>query len=145
MARVDFAFGAPDRLRTACEVAHKHVKAGHVVLVYSRDADLLGRFDAQLWGLEPTAFIPHAYADDPLAAQAPVVMTTELPGLTPDRQNGAWLLNLDLDCPSDTGKFDRILEIVSTDESDIQQARQRWKAYKSAGHDVHAHDLTQRR
>ena len=38
MSRVDFAFGAPDRLRMACEVVRKHYEAGRQVVVYLSDA-----------------------------------------------------------------------------------------------------------
>lgn len=140
MARVDFAFGAADRLRAACGVVRKHYQAGHSVVVYSRDAPLLERFNQMLWGVAPTAFVPHVFVDDPLAAQTPVLLTSMPPAAEPK----AWLLNLDAQCPPGCEQFERVLEIVSQEEEEIRAARERWKQYKSQGHDVLAHDISAR-
>src|SRR5690606_8637260 len=140
MSRVDFAFGAPNRLRTACEVVRKHYNAGRLVVVYTQDRQRLERFDHLLWSFDPAAFVPHVMTDDPLAAQTPVQLTATAPataqaGHTPP----AWLLNLDLSCPPGYEHFDRILEIVSDHEDDKLAARERWLQYKAAGHALHAH------
>ncbi|WP_397474337.1 DNA polymerase III subunit chi [Pusillimonas sp.] len=140
-ARVDFAFGAPDRLRMACDVVRKHYDKGRRLVVYCADATLLERFDLMLWGFEATAFVPHVAADDPLAAQTPILLTDkaiEPPGSDP----APWLVNLDEQCPPAADRYERILEIVSRDEASVQAARQRWRQYKSDGYDLHAHDLS---
>src|SRR3546814_3195272 len=75
MSRIDFAFGAPDRLRMACEVVRKHYVSGRPLLVYTQDTQRLARFDRLLWGFDAQAFVPHVQADDPLAGQTPVLLT----------------------------------------------------------------------
>ncbi|WP_368643908.1 DNA polymerase III subunit chi [Castellaniella ginsengisoli] len=140
MSRVDFAYGAAHRLRMACGTAARHVGAGRRLLVYCTDERRLQRFDALLWEFEPASFIPHALADDPLADRADVILVADaatLAGMPP----GGWLLNLDLDCPPQAERFERILEIVSGHEADIQAARARWSRYQQAGHDVRGHRL----
>lgn len=140
-ARVDFAFGAPDRLRMACDVVRKHYEKGRRLVVYSSDASLLQRFDLMLWGFEATAFVPHVLADDALAAQTPVLLTDK--EFDPAGSDPApWLLNLDAHCPPAADRYERILEIVSHDESSVQAARERWRRYKSEGYDLHAHDVS---
>jgi len=140
MSRVDFAYGATHRLHMACSTAARHVGAGRRLLVYCTDARRLHRFDALLWEFEPASFIPHALAGDPLADQADVVLVPDAATLDALPPQG-WLLNLDLDCPPQAGRFERILEIVSGHEADIQAARQRWTHYQQAGHDVRGHRL----
>jgi len=142
MSRVDFAYGAAHRLRAACRTTARHVRAGHRLLVYCTDARRLQRFDGLLWDVEPTSFIPHAYLDDPLAGQADVVLVSDAAALASAPATG-WLLNLDLACPPGAERFDRILEIVSRHEADLQAARSRWAHYKDAGHDVRGHQLPQ--
>ena len=145
MARVDFAFGASDRLRTACVVTRKRYLAGATVLAYSTDAQRLAAFDRMLWAFDPTSFVPHLSVDDPLAADTPVVLLASTPGAWLDRlpESAArpWLLNLDDRCPPDLDRFARVMEIVANGAEDRQMARQRWREYANAGHDVHAHDL----
>jgi DNA polymerase-3 subunit chi len=160
MSRIDFAFGAPDRLRMACEVVRKHYEAGRHVVVYSTDGPRLARFDRLLWGFEPTAFVPHVMADDPLASQARVVLCKSEPwqatrlalGALPDEKSGpveenkpaSWLVNLDSNCPPEAEHFERILEIVSGNEQDKSEARERWRQYQAAGHTLRAHDVSPR-
>ncbi|ASC89390.1 DNA polymerase III subunit chi [Alcaligenes nematophilus] len=138
MSRVDFAFGAPDRLRMACEVVRKHYEAGRQVVVYLSDARQLARFDRLLWGFESTAFVPHVGVEDPLAATTPVLLTSAAPVPAGEQ---SWLLNLDAQCPPGFEQFPRILEIVSEREADRTQARERWRVYQAQGCQVHAHKL----
>lgn len=146
MARVDFAFGAPHRLRKACEVVHRHYLAGRHVLVYTADARRLAHFDQLLWSFESTAFVPHVADDDPLAADTPVLLSQRLALPLPLDAGGEppWLLNLDLALPPAPERFKRILEIVSLHVEDRQAARERWRQYQALGHDMHAHDLASR-
>lgn len=147
MTRIDFAFGVQHRLRAACEVVHKHYLAGRRMIVYSSDLQRLAYFDRLLWGYDAAAFVPHVSTGDPLAPDTPVVLTSTDP-LQAREQAGAddaWLLNLDLACPDAAGSFSRILEIVSNHDEDKAAARERWRAYQAAGHDVRGHDVSQKR
>ncbi len=139
MTRVDFAFGAPDRLRMACEVVRKHYEAGRHVVVYLSDARQLARFDRLLWGFESTAFVPHVHVDDPLASSTAVLLTSTTPVPAGEQ---TWLLNLDTQCPPGFEQFPRILEIVSEREADRTQARERWRVYQTQGCKLHAHKLS---
>jgi DNA polymerase-3 subunit chi len=143
MARVDFAFGAPDRLQMACEVVQKQYLAGRRMLVYTQDESRLSRFDGLLWGVEPTSFVPHVMADDPLAPDTPIWLIRATPAAWLEKQAhpNVWLLNLDDDCPPDTQAFKRILEIVSDNDDDKMKARQRWRQYQAEGHTLHAHSM----
>ncbi len=75
MTRIDFAFGAPDRLRMACQVVRKRYLAGQRLVVYCREGSRLAQFDRMLWAFDDTSFVPHVLANDPLAAETPVVLT----------------------------------------------------------------------
>lgn len=141
MSRIDFAFGAPNRLRMACSTTARHVRSGRRLLVYCTDPRRMERFDALLWSFDPASFISHAPADDPLAARAAVVLAKDAAELAAAPHEG-WLLNLDLDCPPQPQRYERILEIVSEHEADKNAARLRWVAYHKAGHDLRSHDLS---
>src|SRR5690625_686704 len=144
-SRIDFAFGAQHRLRTACYVTQKHYLAGHAIIIYTQDEQRLRRLDQRLWKFEPTAFIPHVYHQDADAVSAAIVLSSQDPStLLVSRKDAQppWLLNLDLACPPSYEQFQRILEIVSEHETDKQAARERWRQYQGAGHTVRAHKLT---
>jgi DNA polymerase-3 subunit chi len=141
--RVDFAFGAPDRLRAACQAARKRHLAGQRLVVYCGDGARLSAFDRMLWAFDDISFVPHVLVTDALAGETPVLLTAADPAsaLPADQLAEAWLLNLDDGCPPHYDGYARLLEIVSDDPADRQAARQRWRAYQAAGHALQSHDL----
>ena len=141
--RIDFAFGAPDRLRSACQTAYKQHQAGRRLVVYCGDGARLSAFDRMLWALDDISIVPHVLVTDPLAPDTPVLLTAADPSgaLPADQAAQAWLLNLDDDCPPSYDGYARLLEFVSGDANDRQTARQRWRAYQAGGHDLHSHDI----
>lgn len=142
MSRVDFAYGARHRLRAACRTAARHAQSGQRVLVYCPDDHRLQRFDDLLWGFDPVSFITHACVGDPQVEQAQVILARSGAELGAFAQL-PWLLNLDLDCPPEPERFERILEIVSNHDTDKQAARARWVQYQAAGFDVRGHPFPQ--
>lgn len=146
MSRVDFAFGAPDRMVMACQVARKRYDAGERLVVYCSDQRRLAAFDRLLWTFDDIAFIPHAAGDDPSADATPVVLTPQAPDAllrdaAAEAESPTWLLNLDDACPPAYTRFMRVMEIVSDADDDKLAARQRWRTYAAAGDDVRSHKI----
>ena len=142
MARINFAFGATDKLTQACQTALKQYLAGQKMVVFCSDTAVLNAFDLQLWAVDEAAFVPHVMAGDALAAQTPIILASEnLEQVMTEAPAEAWILNLDEQCPPWVGKLTRVLEIVSDEESDKASARARWRVYQAAGHDLKSHRL----
>ncbi len=142
MARVDFAFGATEKLSQACQTTLRQYLAGQKLLVYCTQSARLNAFDQQLWAIEDDAFVPHVVSTDPEAASTPVVLVSSgLEQALATAPPEAWLLNLDDACPPTLGNVTRVLEIVSDDPDDKEAARARWRVYQAAGHDVKSHRL----
>ena len=142
MARINFAFGAAERVAQACQTTLKQYLAGEKIVVYCSDVARLRQYDEKLWAVDSAAFVPHVWSEDPLAAQTPIVLVSHnlaqvLAGVPPS----TWLLNLDDDCPPTLGGLERALEIVSDEPEDQEAARQRWRAYLAAGHEVKSYSL----
>jgi DNA polymerase III subunit chi len=131
--RVDFHFNVDHRLQYACRVVRKARGAGKSVLAFAREPDRLARFDAALWTFSALDFLPHVYADSPLAADTPILLTLQADA-APARDV---LLNLDDATPPDFTQwfacFERVIEVVSLDDADRQLARARFNAYRAAG------------
>ena len=139
MTRVDFHFNMANKLDYACRLARKVYMAGQNLVVYSADAAFLKTFDQALWTLSPLDFIPHVWANDPLATRTPIVLTSEC-GDTPHHDN---LLNLSAESPLFFSRFERLLELVSTEEADRLAGRARYKFYRERGYHMFTHDLAQ--
>ena len=54
------------------------------------------------------------------------------------------LVNLQATPPSFFARFERLAEIVATDELSIAAGRERWKFYKERGYELRSHNLSDR-
>jgi DNA polymerase-3 subunit chi len=139
--RIDFHFNVEHRLQYACRIVRRARAADCRVLLFSRDADRLARLDAALWTFSALDFVPHVYADSPLAPRTPVLLTASLNDASP---SCPVLVNLDdgvpPGLPSLTGRFERLIEIVSRDDDDRRRGRERFRAYREAGFEPQTHD-----
>lgn len=138
VSKVEFHTQASDRLRYACRLLRKAAASGARVLV-TADEETLQQLDQLLWTFSGTDFVPHCYQDAPteVLENSPIVL-----GPHPEEHTAqAILLNLGSDLPAGFDAFERIIEIVSEEQNDKQQARRRWKRYASAGCELSSHDL----
>jgi DNA polymerase-3 subunit chi len=142
VTEVAFHFGAPDRLAYTCRLLRKATATGARLLVRAY-ADELAALDGALWNVGASDFVTHCDATAPeamrsrcavLLVRADAVMDTDFP----------ILVNLAGDVPEGFEQFQRVIEIVSTDEEDRNQARLRWKHYTGRGYTITRHDLKSR-
>ncbi len=137
MTRIDFHFNTPDKLGYGCRLVRKAWRAGHRIVVFSNEPDQLAAFDEALWTFSPQDFIPHVMVGDPLAVQTPIVLTVHDPA-TDDRD---LLINLGTQTPPGFARFERLIEVVASDDADREQGRQRWRFYRDRGYPIDTHDL----
>ena len=140
MTALAFHFGAPDKLGYACRLLRKAVSSGARVVVVA-DANAIAQLDTDLWALSVTEFLPHCLggACDSVQNRSPLVLVndaSQAPG-----QSGV-LVNLADTVPKGFERFDRLIEVVSTDAADRGLARSRWKYYTERGYPITRHDLT---
>lgn len=137
MTSIDFYHGASDKVLAACRLIGELHAQGRKVLVYAPAENLAERLDRQLWVQPATGFLPHCRVGAALAAETPVVIG----GSLDDAAHHDVLINLDGDLPPAFSRFERLLEIVGTDEADRGPARARFKFYRDRGYALAAHDL----
>ena len=105
MARIDFAFGADQRLTQACQTVLRQYLAGQRIIVYCPDEQRLAQFDQLLWAVEDTAFVPHVKSEHTHAAAVAIVMVqNNLEEALSKCSQHTWLLNLSDDCPPSLGR-----------------------------------------
>ena len=131
MTRVDFHSKVPDKLLYACRLIRKARTAGMKVVVYLQDSQQLSDFDQALWTFSEHDFIPHVAASDALAEQTPVILSCDASENLPHHQV---LINLSTYTPDHFARFERMFEIVSTDEQDLTAGRGRYKHYQTRGY-----------
>jgi DNA polymerase-3 subunit chi len=142
VTEVAFHFGAPDRLAYTCRLLRKATATGARLLVRTTP-DACAELDAALWSLGPTEFISHCTALAPAAvrSRSAVLLIDDAAAL-----DTAFpvLVNLAEEVPEGFEQFQRVIEVVSTDEQDRNLARRRWKHYTERGYSITRHDLKSR-
>jgi len=139
MTQIDFYTHAQDKQHLACILSAKALEQGLRVLVLAADEDMAAKVDRMLWTTPATGFLPHCRARDPLAEVTPVIVDHDLGELALDQV----LLNLGNERPVFFSRFQRLIEIVTTDEADRQAARERFRFYRDRGYEIRSHDLSQ--
>ncbi len=150
MARIDFHSNVSDKLQYACRLTRKiwsATPAGqpvrHIVMVGEKSD--LQKLDELLWTFSATDFLPHAFVDDEAAIESPIILSEDFsaPALL-SLPHADVLIHLGMRMPKDVAalaeRFPRIIEVVTVNESERLAGRERYKAYRELGHELHNFD-----
>ncbi|MDC8773986.1 DNA polymerase III subunit chi [Roseateles albus] len=141
MTQVSFYTGVPERLAYVCRLLRKAQQSGSRVGVCG-PAALLKRLDAALWAFEPAEFVPHldlsaGVADSLLIAATPIQLHEQALAFA----HREVLLNLGAEVAEGFDQFQRVLEVVSQDEGQVQAGRRRFKHYEALGLNISHHKV----
>jgi DNA polymerase-3 subunit chi len=137
VTRIDFYHYAEDKLAFACRLATKAFEQSSRLVVYSPEKPVLDRFDKSLWSFQATRFVPHCFAGAAVAAETPIILASS----GDDLPHHDVLLNLGDEWPPFFASFERLLEIVATDEDDKARARARYAFYRKRGYDIRVNPI----
>lgn len=131
MTLIEFHSGAADKLDYTCRLLRKASASQKTVLV-TGEAELIATLDALLWRFSASSFVPHCRetATSSTLAASPVLLVTSL-------DNHALknvLVNIGESLPTGFERFERLIEVVSSQRSDVLAGRARWKDYRRLGY-----------
>ena len=137
MTTVEFHFNASDRLQAVCRLTAQALTQGERVLIYAPEPELASRLDRLMWTWPATGFVPHCGVDDALAPETPVLIARadDAPA------DVSVLVNLAAECPPHFARFERLVEVIGTDEAEREAGRSRYREYKARGYAIKNHDL----
>jgi DNA polymerase-3 subunit chi len=135
---VEFHFNAPGKMGYACRLLRKAALKGAKVAV-TGESGFLRELDTALWTFDALEFVPHCFASAPanMLSATPIVLCPELR----DAPHHQVAVNLGAQVPEGFERFERLIEVVTQDEEDRRDARQRWQHYKSRGYELKRVDL----
>ncbi|OWW22801.1 DNA polymerase III subunit chi [Noviherbaspirillum denitrificans] len=131
MTRIDFHSNVPDKIAYTCRLTRKARVAGSRLVLLVNDRQELMTLDQALWTFSEQEFLPHVTAGDPLAAQTPVILTDRDDAELPHYHV---LVNLTASTPAHFARFERMIEIISSDETEKAAGRERFRFYKQRGY-----------
>lgn len=137
MTSISFYSHVPDKLAIAHRLAAKAWGQKLNVLIYAPDAAVAANIDRLLWTQPALSFVPHCRDSHPLAAVTPVIIGERDDSLP----SADVLINLGNEPPPVFSRFDRLVEIITDEASDVKLGRQRYRFYRDRGYELATHDL----
>lgn len=141
MTSIDFYTHVAARLEVAAKLVAKAYAQHGSVRVLTPDSATTDALDRLLWIQPPTGFLPHCRAGSALAAETPIWIDDVLEHQGP----AAVLINLHPLPPPFFSRFERLAEIVGTDDAAAAAGRERYRYYQQRGYALRAHNLSELR
>ena len=111
----------------------KTLQAGERAVVMLGSPERVDAINTHLWTFDHDSFLPHGAARDGEAERQPVWLTH----LDENPNGAAFLFIADRARSARVGDYKRCFELFDgRDDSAVAESRERWKAYRAAGHTV---------
>ena len=131
MTQIDFHTNVTQPLHYGARLVRKALQRQQALVLLCR-ADQAAELESAVLTLEPHTLVPLCGA-----AAAPAVMDRSLVVMAQHAQQvpaRGWLVNLTQDWPQGFEAFEKVIEVVATDEAAVASGRQRWGQYKTKGY-----------
>ena len=139
MTEITFYTFADDPFDVARRVAAKAYGQGRQVMLYAPDAGVADAIDRLLWTTPALGFVPHCRDTDALAGETPVLIGANVDAL----HSADVMINLHHAQPDAFARFERLVEIIGTDDASREAGRARYRFYQARGYALTTHDLRQ--
>ena len=106
-------------------------------MLLTPDAAQTERLSRLIWTHPSTGFVPHCRSGDRLAPVTPVIVDHVAEPLVHDQV----LVNLCDQMPGFFSRFQRLVEIVGTGDTDREAARARFRFYRDRGYEIRTHQI----
>jgi len=111
----------------------KTLQAGERAVVLLGSPERVDALNTHLWTFNPDSFLPHGSARDGEAERQPVWLTH----LDENPNGAAFLFVADRARSQRVADYRRCFELFDgRDEAAVAESRERWRAYREAGHTV---------
>lgn len=139
--RVDFYLLASTerqaRALLACRLLEKAYLRGHQIFVYCNNQNEAESFDELLWTFKPDSFIPHNLQGEGPDSPPPIQI-----GYNPEvKRFSDILLNLADNVPDFYQQFNRVIEIVTSDDTAKEISRSHYRIYRDNNCKLSTHTI----
>ena len=143
MTRIDFYIieeGSAEATDTfICRLTEKAWSQNNAVYIHTLDEQHSTKFDELLWTFNDTSFIPHQFASSENTEKM-VLLGHEADMEIPKHHDV--LINLHHEAPSFFSQFERVAEIITTDEKSKVKGRERYQFYRDRGYALETHKIS---
>lgn len=143
MTRIDFYIiedGSEEATETfICRLTEKAWSQNNAVYMHTRDEQQATKYDELLWTFNEESFVPHQLAATENNEKTVLIgykTTAEIPS------HHDVLINLNYESPSFFSQFERVAEIITTDETSRIKGRERYQFYRDRGYALETHKMS---
>ena len=144
MTRIDFYIiedGSEQATETfICRLTEKAWSQNNTVYIHTMDEQHATRYDELLWTFTEDSFVPHQLVASENSEKTVLIghqSTMDMPSTHHDV-----LINLNHETPSFFSQFERVAEIITTDESSRIKGRERYQFYRDRGYALETHKMS---
>lgn len=142
MTRVDFyvleTSKAQARDKLVCRLAEKAYSMDHTIYIHTESSEQAQHLDNLLWTFRDGSFIPHQLHNEQQSETCPVIIGHN----HEPESHSEVLINAGNDVPMFFSRFERVAEVVTQDQQQRSQARERFKFYRERGYELETHNLS---
>lgn len=139
MPEITFYFNVLRREIALCQLVNKALQQHHTLNILTDSESASISLDRLLWEIPSIGFLPHCAADHPLAADTPICIDYRSVLFKPRDILFNWGSKL----PLQLENYQRVIEIVDSDEETRSASRQRFRAYQAQGFTIKSIDMAQ--
>ena len=143
MTRIDFYIiedGSEEATETfICRLTEKAWSQNNAVYMHTLDEQQATKYDELLWTFNEESFVPHQLAATENNEKT-VLIGYKTTAETPSHHDV--LINLNYESPSFFSQFERVAEIITTDETSRIKGRERYQFYRDRGYALETHKMS---
>lgn len=144
MTRIDFyiieAGSAEATDIFICRLTEKAWSQNNAVYLHTMDEQHAIKYDELLWTFTDNSFIPHSL-EVSKESEKSVLIGHHAITETPSHHHDV-LINLHHESPSFFSQFERVAEIITTDEKSRIKGRERYQFYRDRGYALETHKMS---
>ncbi|CAA0117758.1 DNA polymerase III subunit chi [BD1-7 clade bacterium] len=148
MTKVDF-YLVPEtdltgRYQFACKLVQKTFRLGHRIYIHCPDEPSARQLDEVLWRFQTQAFLPHQLMDGNTAGNAGDSDANDdicIGWQSPPQDHHDLLINLTDRIEPFFSRFQRVSEVLNSDEQVLALGRENFKAYRHKNYPLNWHDM----
>ena len=143
MTRIDFYIienGSEQAAETfICRLTEKAWSQNNAVYIHTMDEQHATKYDELLWTFNEDSFVPHQLSA-PESSEKTVLIGHQTTAEIPSHHDV--LINLNHESPSFFSQFERVAEIITTDETSRIKGRERYQFYRDRGYALETHKMS---
>lgn len=144
MTRIDFYIienGSEQATETfICRLTEKAWSQKNTVYIHTMNEQHATKYNELLWTFTEDSFVPHQLVASENSEKNVLIghqSTTDMPTTHHDV-----LINLNYETPSFFSQFERVAEIITTDETSRIKGRERYQFYRDRGYALETHKMS---